>query len=77
MNTDKFKEKIYGPYLDAWKAIKILQEAYQKPELYIHYMEEVQKYADKYTDNAFAEYLRQHLLLHADVVVARMEREGL
>lgn len=77
MTEVSFKEKIYGPYLAAWKAIKILQEAYQKPELYIHYMEEVQKFADTYADNEFAELIRKQILHRADDVITKMEREGL
>ena len=76
MNDIEFREKIYGPYLDAWKAIKILQEAYQKPELYLQYMEELKAYSKKYEGNQFAEHLLKDFALHADHIIAKMEREG-
>lgn len=72
MTENTFKEKIYGPYLDAWKIIKILQEAYKKPELFNEYMDKVQEFADQYTGNEFAELLRSKLLLSADDVITRM-----
>lgn len=76
MTDEKFKEKIYGPYLDAWKIIKILQEAYQKPELYLQYMEELKAYSKKYEGNMFAEHLLNSFALHADTIITQMEREG-
>lgn len=75
MTEKSFKQKIYGPYLDAWKAIKILQEAYQKPELYLQYMEELKAYSKKYEGNHFAEHLLKDFALHADHIIAKMERE--
>lgn len=76
MTDEKFKEKIYGPYREAWKIIKILQEAYQKPELYLQYMEELKAYSKKYEGNHFAEHLLKDFALHADHIIAKMEREG-
>jgi hypothetical protein len=74
MNKEKWKSEIYDPYVDAWKIIKILQEAYQKPELFTEYMDKVQEFADKYVGNDFAELLRARLLLGADDVIAKMEK---
>ena len=73
MTTDKWKTQIYDPYVDAWKVIKILQEAYNHPELFEKYMNEVQRFADTYTGNDFAELLRSKLLLRADDVIAKMD----
>lgn len=73
MDAKTFKEKIYEPYLETWKIIKILQEAYNKPELFNEYIDEVQEYADKYAGNEFAELLRAQLLLNADDVISKME----
>ena len=73
MTDNQFKEKIYGPYLEAWKIIKILQHAYSKPELFISYMDEVQKFADAYAGNEFAELIRKQILHQADNVIAKME----
>ncbi len=73
MDAKTFKEKIYEPYLETWKIIKILQDAYNKPELFNEYIDEVQEYADKYAGNEFAELLRAQLLLNADDVISKME----
>lgn len=77
MTTEKWKADIYDPYVDAWKIIKILQDAYNKPELFDQYIDEVQRFADAYAGNDFAELLRLKLLLRADDVITRMnEAEG-
>ena len=74
MTNEKWKSEVYEPYVDSWKIIKILQEAYNKPELFSKYIDEVQQYADKYAGNEFAELLRKQLLLNADDVISKMER---
>lgn len=76
MTDETFKEKIYGPYLEAWKIIKILQEAYQKPELFLQYSKAVDKFAERYAGNDFAQTIRNRLLLCTDDVIAKMEREN-
>jgi len=76
MNNSDFKEKIYMPYADAWKIIKILQEAYQKPELFLQYSKAVDKFAERYAGNDFAQVIRNRLLLCTDDVIAKMEREN-
>lgn len=73
MNDSKWRQNVFGPYVDAWKIIKILQEAYNKPHLFSQYIDEVQRFADQYTGNEFAELLRAKLLLNADDVISKME----
>lgn len=73
MDEKTFKEKIYEPYYETWKIIKILQEAYNKPHLFSQYIDEVQRFADQYAGNEFAELLRAKLLLNADDVISKME----
>lgn len=73
MTDERWRSEIYEPYLETWKIIKILQEAYNKPELFSIYIDEVQQYADKYAGNEFAELLRAKLLLNADDVISKME----
>lgn len=73
MTEERWRAEVYEPYLESWKIIKILQEAYNKPELFNKYIDEVQKYADKYAGNEFAELLRAKLLLNADDVISKME----
>lgn len=77
MTDTKFKEVIYGPYLDVWKIIKILQHASDdNPELFLEYMDQVQKFEEAYQGNEFAEFLRRAVLLRADDVIAKMNRES-
>lgn len=73
MTDERWRAEVYEPYLESWKIIKILQEAYNKPELFNKYIDEVQKYADKYAGNEFAELLRAKLLLNADDMISKME----
>ena len=36
MDKKEWRQKVYGPYLDVWKIIKILQHASDdKPELFL------------------------------------------
>lgn len=72
MTDEKWRTDIYNPYVEAWKAIKILQEACKKPELFNEYMDKVDKFAKQYAGNDFAELLRSRLLLKADDVIAQM-----
>ena len=78
MEEQKFKEKIYGPYGEAWKIIKLLSVAEdENPELdkvLFHYMDEVGKFKEKYADNQFALALYD-FLLRADDHIMRMTRE--
>ena len=73
MTKDRWKTDIYEPYLETWKIIKILQEAYNKPQLFQQYIDEVQSFAEEYAGNEFAELLRAKLLLNADDVISKME----
>lgn len=73
MTKDRWKTDIYEPYLETWKIIKILQEAYNKPQLFSQYIDEVQRFAEEYAGNEFAELLRAKLLLNADDVISKME----
>ena len=73
MTNDRWKTDIYKPYLETWKIIKILQEAYNKPQLFSQYIDEVQRFAEEYAGNEFAELLRAKLLLNADDVISKME----
>ena len=78
MEAKIFTEKIYGPYGDAWKVIKILAKADEGSpalgEVLHHYMDEVDKFGEKYKDNEFAQELYK-MLLNADDHIVRMGRE--
>jgi len=77
MEAKKFTEKIYGPYGDAWKVIKILALAEDNsPALdgvLRNYMNEVGNFKEKYEGNQFAELLYS-MLLNADDTIMRMNR---
>ena len=73
MTKEKWKSEVYEPYVETWKIIKILQEAYNKPQLFQQYIDGVQRFADQYAGNEFAELLRAKLLLNADDVISKME----
>lgn len=76
MNDSQWREKVFGPYNDAWKIIKILQHASDdNPDLFIKYMDEVQKFDDQYHGQEFADLLRTALLHRADDIIARMNNE--
>ena len=76
MNRTQWRQKVYGPYMDIWKIIKILQHASNdNPEVFLKYMDEVQKFADAYQGNEFADFLRKAVLLRADDVIAKINRE--
>ena len=76
MNRTQWRQKVYGPYIDIWKIIKILQHASNdNPEVFLKYMDEVQKFADAYQGNEFADFLRKAVLLRADDVIAKINRE--
>ena len=77
MKEEVFKQKIYGPYGEAWKVIKILAEAEDDNpalgEVLNHYTSEIDKFSEKYKDNEFAQALRS-MLLKSDDIVMRMGR---
>lgn len=76
MNDTKWRQKVYGPYSDAWKIIKLLQYASDdSPELFEKYMEKVREFADAYKGDEFADLIRRALLLRADDVIAKLNRE--
>ena len=72
MNNIDFNQKIYQPYNDAWKAIKILQRTHEDPEAFNEYMNKVQEFEDTYKGNPFAELIRTRILLRSDDLIAIM-----
>lgn len=73
MNNEKFIEKIYGPYNDAWKIIKILQsESKTTNEILSDYMQKIDEYDAKYKDNEFAQLLKRRVLFGADDIIIKM-----
>lgn len=76
MNDKTWRRKIFGPYNDTWKIIRILQHVSDdNPQLFLEYMDQVQKFEDAYKGNEFAEFLRQAVLLHVDNIIAGLNRK--
>lgn len=79
MNSNEFKEKIYGPYSDTWKIVKLLQYAGDggfKEEQVDEYWKAVERFGNDYQGNEFAEFMKKSVLLHADTIIVRMNERG-
>jgi len=74
METEVFKQKVYGPYSDAWKILKLIQFAGQSKdddEKWQMYMKEIDKFDKKYPDNRFKDTLVK-MLIDAGDDIAKM-----
>lgn len=75
MDENTFRDKIYGPYSETWKIIKILQFAgcggFSLDQVE-DYWKAVEKFTHDYEGNEFAEFLHRNILLHADNVIVKM-----
>ena len=77
-----FKEKVYGPYSEVWKILRIIQFAGQSSDddaKWSMYMQEIDRYAEKYKDNEIAQGLLSFLIGHDDFkgagdIIAKMNR---
>ena len=75
MNTEEFKEKIYGPYSEAWKILKMIQFAGQSKkddELWQKYMKEIDRFSKENEGNSFAKETLVKMLLDAGDDIAEM-----
>lgn len=71
MDTTTFKAKIYEPYLEAWKILKLIQYADQtsdSDEQWQRYMKEIDRLRATYPDNHFVEHLIRLLYDAGDVI---------
>lgn len=66
MDNKVFTEKIYGPYNEAWKLIKLLQHCTATSGDWDKYVEEFKKFCNMYPDNDFAYDLGCFILKAAD-----------
>ncbi len=74
METEVFKQKVYGPYSEAWKILKIIQYAGQSADndkTWQMYMNEIDRFDKKYGDNRFKDTLVR-MLLDAGDDIAKM-----
>lgn len=82
MEDKIFKEVVYGPYLDAWKIIKIIQYAGQSEkdqETWNMFMKEIDRYTETYKDNEIAQGLISFIIGYDDYkgagdIIARLNR---
>ena len=77
MTHETFKQKIYTPYVDAWKIIKLIQYADQtsdSDEQWQRYMREIDRLQKTYPDNKFVGELIT-LLLNAGDIIAKENRK--
>jgi len=75
METEGFKEKIYGPYSDAWKILKMIQFAGQNEkddELWQSYMKEIDRFSKENEGNVFATETLVRMLIDAGDNIAKM-----
>lgn len=76
METEVFKQKIYGPYAEAWKIIKLIQYAGQSAdddEKWQMYMKEIDRLDKKYGENRFKDTIVK-MLIDAGDDIAKMNR---
>lgn len=77
MNDATFKAKIYEPYLETWKILKLIQYADQtsdSDEQWQRYMKEIDRLRETYPGNKFVEELIT-LLYNAGDVIAKENRK--
>ena len=78
MDNSTFRETIYGPYMDTWKIIRLIQYADQTADSdaqWQRYIKEIDRLAAAYPDNPFTDKLIT-LLLDAGDVIAKMNGGG-
>ena len=71
MDTTTFKAKIYEPYLEAWKILKLIQNADQtskSDKQWQLYIKEIDSFKAKYPDNKIVDELITFLLNAGDII---------
>lgn len=73
MNSNEFRQKIYGPYHDIWKLIKIIEFAGpDDDEIWNKYMEGISAFQTAYPrtnkDGTYEGFLMSALLEAADII---------
>lgn len=88
MNDSEWREKIYGPYADFWKVLRIIQHGLRKVKddpklaadndaLWERYVDAAEKYCEVYgnKDNPFAEDLAKMLCKYDDYIAKINQKE--
>ena len=66
MTDDRFREKIYNPYIDLWKIIKLLQHCSSNSGDWDLYAKEYQRFVSEYGNTSYGSHLAACLLNVAD-----------
>ena len=75
MNEAEFKEKVYGPYKEAWKILKLIEFAGQHEkddETWQKYMNEIDRFSKENDGNPFAQETLTKMLIDAGDDIAKM-----
>ena len=80
MTNNEFRQKIYGPYHDIWKLIKIIEFAGPKDDdLWIKYMEGVSGFQKAYPktneEGTYEGFLMRALFEAADIIAKENKTE--
>ena len=76
MDDNTFKEQIYGPYIEVWKIIKLLQHCSSISGDWDKYKKELDRYAKEFDGNKFAEDLGMFLLQAAEDIKEANDNEA-
>lgn len=78
MNDSTFKTKIYEPYLETWKILKLIQYADQTSESdkqWQLYIKEIDSFKAKYPDNKLVDELITFLLNAGDIIAKENRKQ--
>lgn len=79
MNEAEFKEKVYAPYKEAWKILKMIEFAgthEADDETWQKYMKEIDRFCKSNEGNHFAQETLVRMLIDAGDDIAKMNRRG-
>lgn len=71
MTDQELREKLYKPYCEAWKILRLIQYAQHKgtDEMWDVFFKEVERLAHTYPDNRYIKQLIHMMLEAADYIV--------
>ena len=75
MNEAEFKEKVYAPYKEAWKILKMIEFAgthEADDETWQKYMKEIDRFSKTNDGNHFAQETLVRMLIDAGEDIAKM-----
>ena len=77
MNDIEWKQKVYDPYLEAWKILKLIQHGshHGTDELWEQFNKEAIRLSHTYPQNRYIESLCQMLLEAADYIAEENSRD--